>query len=105
MNTRRSVFLQSIRGPVLLITLGVLFAIHQAGILSFSRTWPLLIIVIGIMKLLERSSGPVPALPGEYPGRGGYPPHGAYPPPAAYPPPQQPPAQNPPSTPPGGDLK
>ena len=63
MNTRRSVFLQSIRGPVLLITLGVLFAIHQAGILSFSRTWPLLIIVIGIMKLLERSSGPVPALP------------------------------------------
>jgi hypothetical protein len=64
MNSRTALYVQAIRGPVLLVTAGALFAIHQAGVLSFSRTWPLLIIVIGIMKLLERAwapagSGPV----------------------------------------------
>jgi hypothetical protein len=63
MNTRTGAYIQAIRGPVLLVTIGVLFAIHQAGVISFSRTWPLLIIVIGVMKLLERSMGgqPLPA--------------------------------------------
>jgi len=58
MNGRAALFLQAIRGPILLITLGVLFAIHQAGILRFSRTWPLIIIIIGLMKLLERMAAP-----------------------------------------------
>ena len=58
MNTRTAFYIQAIRGPVLLVTVGVLFAIHQAGGLSFSRTWPLLVIVIGIMKLLERMWAP-----------------------------------------------
>jgi hypothetical protein len=60
---------QAIRGPVLLITLGVLFAIHQAGVLSFARTWPLILIVIGLMKLLERMVAkpqPVPPSGGPY---------------------------------------
>jgi hypothetical protein len=61
MNSRTALYVQAIRGPVLLVTAGVLFAVHQAGMLSFSRTWPLLIIVIGIMKLLERAWAPVPA--------------------------------------------
>ncbi len=51
---RGALFLQAIRGPILLITIGTLFAIHQAGVLSFSRTWPLIIIVVGLMKLFER---------------------------------------------------
>ncbi|HEX6545548.1 MAG TPA: DUF5668 domain-containing protein [Bryobacteraceae bacterium] len=74
MNTRTGAYIQAIRGPVLLVTIGVLFAIHQAGIISFSRTWPLLIIVIGVMKLLERSMGgaPLPAQPaGPYPPQTG----------------------------------
>jgi hypothetical protein len=62
-NTKRGLYLQAIRGPVLLITVGALFAIHQAGLLSFSRTWPLLIIVIGIMKLLERAFSPAAGWP------------------------------------------
>jgi hypothetical protein len=53
-NSRGALFAQAIRGPILLITLGVLFAIHQAGILPFSRTWPLVLIVVGVMKLIER---------------------------------------------------
>jgi len=58
MNNRGALFAQAIRGPIMLITLGVLFAIHQAGILSFSRTWPLIIIMIGVLKLIERMAGP-----------------------------------------------
>ena len=103
MSTRRALFFQSIRGPILLITLGSLFAIHQAGILSFSRTWPLLIIVIGVMKLLERYSEPVPALQSEYPARP-YPPHGTYPAPQ-QPVAQQQPQQSPRQVTPGRDLK
>jgi hypothetical protein len=66
-NNRLALFMQAIRGPILLITLGVLFAIHQAGVLSFGRTWPLILIVIGLMKLLERmviKPGPIPPQPG-----------------------------------------
>jgi hypothetical protein len=55
MNNRPALFAQAIRGPILLITIGVLFAVHQAGIISFARTWPLIIIVIGVMKLIERT--------------------------------------------------
>jgi hypothetical protein len=61
MNARTALYIQAIRGPVLLVTAGVLFAIHQAGVLSFSRTWPLLVIVIGVMKLLERAWAPATA--------------------------------------------
>lgn len=64
MNDKRALFLQAVRGPVLLMTLGVLFAIQQAGILPFSRTWPLLLIVFGVAKLMERAvSPPQPFLP------------------------------------------
>jgi hypothetical protein len=52
--TRGALYAQAIRGPLILITLGVLFAIHQAGVIPFSRTWPLIIIVIGLVKLAER---------------------------------------------------
>jgi hypothetical protein len=68
-NNRRALFLQAIRGPILLITIGILFALHQAGGLSINRTWPLIIIVIGLMKLLERSTGP--AAPSYPPPPGG----------------------------------
>lgn len=70
MNGRRSLYIQAIRGPVLLASIGVLFAIHQAGVLSFARTWPLLVIVIGVMKLLERTWAPVQPFAGGYPNAG-----------------------------------
>ena len=58
MNNRAALYAQAIRGPIVLIAIGVLFAVHQAGILPFSRTWPLLIIVVGVMKLIERWNAP-----------------------------------------------
>jgi hypothetical protein len=45
----------AIRGPIMLIVLGVLFTVDHFGEFSFSSTWPILIIVFGILKLLERS--------------------------------------------------
>ncbi len=81
-------FAQAARGPVLLIVLGTLFALQQAGMLAIARSWPLLIIVIGVMKLIERMAGgvqrvyPVPPAGGPYPGytRPGYRGSGAPPP-------------------------
>lgn len=64
-----SAFVQAIRGPVMLITLGALVAIDYAGIYGFWRTWPILIIVFGLLKLLERAvAKPVPPYSGAQPG-------------------------------------
>ncbi len=43
----------AVRGPLMLIALGTLMAIDHAGGMRFSRTWPVLIIVFGILKLAE----------------------------------------------------
>jgi len=41
-------------GPVVLITLGLLFLAPKLGIgYGFGRLWPLLLIVIGLVKLFE----------------------------------------------------
>jgi hypothetical protein len=62
--------IQAIRGPIMLIVLGALVAIDYAGVFGFWRTWPILIIVFGLLKLLERASAK-PATPygGNYPGQ------------------------------------
>ena len=46
--------IRAARGPVLLMTLGALLAIHQFSGVSFDQTFPVLIIVFGMMWLLER---------------------------------------------------
>ena len=52
-----SAFIAAIRGPIMMITLGILFAVDQLGAYDFSQTWPVLIIVFGVLTLVERSSG------------------------------------------------
>lgn len=74
---------RAIRGPVMLIALGVLMAIDHAGTMSFSRTWPALIILFGVMKLGERvlSPGhlpPPPTVPPAVPMSGGVEPGSGY---------------------------
>jgi hypothetical protein len=66
-----SAVIQAIRGPLMLITLGALVAIDYAGVYGFWRTWPVLIIVFGVLKLAERASAK-PVAPPPYPG-GQYP--------------------------------
>ncbi len=77
--------LRAIRGPVTLITLGVLFALQNFTGYSFDQTWPVLLIVFGLLTLVGRSAeprGPVEPVPGP-PPMGNYPPP-SYPPPGSY---------------------
>jgi hypothetical protein len=45
--------IRAVRGPLLLITLGVLMALHRFQNVSFTKTWPVLLILLGVLKLLE----------------------------------------------------
>jgi len=64
--------LRAIRGPILLITLGVLFALNNFTSYRFNQTWPVLLIVLGLFSLLGRGSSP--PSPPYGPPPGGYPP-------------------------------
>jgi len=50
--------LRGIRGPIIVITVGVLFALQNFTPYSFGETWPVLIIVIGVLSLLGRATAP-----------------------------------------------
>ena len=45
--------LLAIRGPVLLVVLGLLMAADQLDRMSLARTWPVLLILFGLFKLAE----------------------------------------------------
>jgi hypothetical protein len=51
MNQDSAAFLRAVKGPVMLITVGVLFALDNFTPFSFSRTWPVLLVVAGILNL------------------------------------------------------
>ena len=46
--------LHRLTGGLILITLGVLIYLSKAGIYSFGKTWPILIIIIGISTIIQR---------------------------------------------------
>lgn len=52
MNEQSQQLIRAITGPVILITIGVLFLIDRFTEFRFSQIWPVLLIVIGILKLL-----------------------------------------------------
>jgi len=87
MNIAIANVVQAARGPILLITVGVLMVIDYNTPYGFSRTWPALIIIFGILKLMERMMAgppqppPMPAAagPGYPPPAGGYQGPGSYP--------------------------
>jgi len=56
-------------GPAVLITIGVLFLLDQTTHMhwaDFSFTWPALLIVIGLIKLLEHGASVAGHIPREY---------------------------------------
>ena len=71
----------AIRGPITLITLGVLFALNNFTPYQFHQTWPVLLIVFGLLTLMRRAVEPEPPPPGPV----------AYAPPYNYPPTPTPP--------------
>ncbi len=62
MSGSRGNLMSAIRGPIMLITVGALFAVDHFGPYSISRTWPVILIVLGLLKLAERATlGSAPA--------------------------------------------
>lgn len=47
---------RGLMGPAVLITLGVLFLINQYGRYSFGELWPILLIVIGAVMVVQALS-------------------------------------------------
>ena len=47
-------------GPAILLTLGFQFLLDSMGVIRFGRTLPLLLIVIGLVKIFQSTAGPGP---------------------------------------------
>ena len=80
---REPSLLRAIRGPITLITVGVLFALNNFTPYSFDKTWPVLLIVFGLLSLMKRGLEPPPPPPPVLP----FPPPAYQYPPQAYTPP------------------
>jgi len=84
-------------GPTVLITIGVLFLLDQVTHtywLSFGRTWPALLIVIGLVMFMQHNAPATGHTPPEYTAM----PPAAPPYPGQQPPGWRPPVVSPPAT-------
>jgi len=73
----RYIMIHRLTGPAILLLLGVVALLHQAHLVGFHIFWPLLLILIGVIKLAERAAmanepyppqPPYPGMPQQYPG-------------------------------------
>ena len=61
--------MRKIMGPAILVTIGTLFLLQSLNVASFDRTWPAILLVIGVVKLLQSNAssaghiGPLPPAP------------------------------------------
>jgi hypothetical protein len=62
--------LRAVRWPVTLITLGILFALNNFTDYGFHQTWPVLLIIFGLLSLAGRTARTTP-VPPESPETGG----------------------------------
>ena len=60
MNDNSQTLMRAIRGPIMLITVGVLFALDHMTQFTFGRTWPALLIVLGLLSLGEHLAASKP---------------------------------------------
>jgi len=72
----RYILIRRLTGPCILLLLGVVALLHQADLVSWNIFLPLLLILIGVLKLAQRAAlaaaGDEPMMPGGYPGAYGY---------------------------------
>jgi hypothetical protein len=65
---------RKLMGPAILVTIGILFLLDNVSNIDFGKTWPAILLVIGVVKLMQSNAsytghiGPLP------PGYTGYPP-------------------------------
>ena len=65
---------RKLMGPAILVTVGVILLLDNVSNVDFGKTWPAILLVIGVVKLVQSNAswnGHVGPLP---PGSGGYPP-------------------------------
>jgi hypothetical protein len=61
--------MRKIIGPALVFTIGMLFLLQSLNVVSFDRTWPAILLVVGVVKLLQSNAssaghiGPLPPAP------------------------------------------
>lgn len=56
MSANNGSLFRAIRGPVTLIVVGSLFLADHLGYYEFHRTWPVILIVLGLLSLIARIS-------------------------------------------------
>jgi hypothetical protein len=63
-------FLRRMRGPIILLTFGITAILDEYAGISYAHSWPLYIIVWGLLKLAENAilAQNPPTLPTGYPG-------------------------------------
>ena len=74
MNDQSVYLVRAVKGPIILITIGVLFAFDRFTDFRFSQTWPVLLIVIGLLQLAggrRRDRNYPQPPPGQTPGNPG----------------------------------
>jgi hypothetical protein len=77
----RWLLIRRLRGPAFLLMFGVTALLHEWHILSFGQSWPLYLVLAGVLALAERAAFTQPdPMPPQYPGA--YPPQ---PPPSGWP--------------------
>jgi hypothetical protein len=98
-------FIRRLRGPAFIILVGITALLHQWGVLSFGHSWPLYLILAGVLALAERAAiaAAPPAAPPVYPAAYATYSPAAYPPVPAYTGPTEPPYGAPASGSPAGD--
>jgi hypothetical protein len=52
----RYIMIRRLRGPAVLLLIGVMALLSQANILGWGQSWPLILILIGLLMLAERAA-------------------------------------------------
>jgi hypothetical protein len=65
-NSSNALLLRALRGPLSLILIGTLFVIDHNQVISFTKTWPIIIIFLGAIRLAERALMPEQPPPPPY---------------------------------------
>jgi hypothetical protein len=77
MNANDQQLVNALRGPVIMITIGVLFLLDNLTSFQIGQTWPIFLIVLGLMALAGGSGRrSVPPGPVNQPYPGSFPPEG-----------------------------
>jgi len=82
-----------IMGPAMMMTIGSLFLLENLHVANFGRTWPVILLVVGGVKLLQGSASAADHIPSSGPGApGAIPPNAGGPIPPVPPVPPVPPS-------------